>query len=156
MNDSNSISTARQKAAEPAKLQDMFTAERMRDCEAILGKPREGVFKDALGAWEAILVNFMVLSSNPEKSPTIVKVIARDAFIVKEKLGAIGYSLGAQIADSLYEFAAKDKNPQYHAVIYSKHIDTINTIIKFNLKGDGGAAGKEMTNALSILIKKIA
>lgn len=155
--DAKPTSTIRNKIGSGIRMQDVFTKERMQECESIIEKAHEDFFKDVIEIWGSILVNFMSLSANPEKSPAIVKQIAADSLAIRGKLDEVGYGLGMKVSKSLYDFASNDKNPQFndHVLIYSKHIDVMNTIIKYNLKGDGGVMGQEMMQALNALIKKL-
>lgn len=152
---SNPTSSIRKKIGGSIKIEDIFTKERLQECEAIIEKAHEDFIKEVVEMWEVILVDFITLSSNPDRSADIIKKIAADAFTIKGKLDELGYGLGMNIAKSLYDFAVKDTTPERHMTIYSKHVDAINTVLKKNIKGDGGVVGEEMLKALSALIGKL-
>lgn len=153
-NPSIPVSSIRKKIG-AIKIEDIFTKERLKECEAIIEKAHEDFIKEVIEIWERILVEFITLSSNPEQREVIITRIANEAFTIKGKLDELGYGLGMNIAKSLYDFASKDTNPECHMTIYSKHIDAINTVLRKSIKGDGGAVGNEMLQALDTLIKKL-
>ena len=151
-----SSSAIRKKIGNKVNMRDIFTPEKLKECEAIIEKAHTDFLQDALDIWKLIINNFAELTANPDESHAIIKKIADNSLAIKGKLDAVGYGLGMKIAKSLNEFATNDTSPQKHMVIYGKHIDAMNTVIRANLKGDGGAIGTEMTQALSALIKKLA
>lgn len=151
-----SSSAIRKKIGNKVNMRDVFTPEKLKECEAIIKKANTDFLKDALDVWKLIINDFAELTENPSESHKILPKIAQNSLSIKGKLDAIGYGLGMKIAKSLHEFAVNDTFPQKHMVIYGKHIDAMNTVIRANLKGDGGAIGSEITQALSALIKKLA
>jgi len=152
----STTSAIRKKIGGKVKMEEVFTPEKIMECQSIIEKAHDNFLKDALEIWQKIINDFAELSKNPENNGIkVIRNISQNAVEIKGRLDAVGYSLGMRIAKSLNEFAAQDSNPQRHLVIYGKHIDAMNTVIRTNLKGDGGAMGNEMIKALTALIKKL-
>lgn len=149
-------SAIRKKIGKNVNMHDVFSPEKIKECDAIIERANNEFLKEALGIWQSIIHDFGDLYANPDASLPILKKITKSSLEIKGKLDAIGYGLGMKIAKSLHDFAEKDCVPQKHMVIYGKHIDAMNTVIRSNLKGDGGAIGSEIMKALAILIKKLA
>lgn len=151
----NTTSAIRKKIGKNVKMDEVFTREKIQECESIIEKAHATFFNDVLDIWQSMIEDFALLSENPEKNALTTKKIAENASKIKGKLDAVGYSLGMKIAKSLQEFSEKDKTPQQHMIIYSKHIDAMNTVIKNNMKGDGETLGREIIKALNALIRKL-
>lgn len=152
----SSTSSIRKKIGKNVSMHDVFTPEKIKECEAIIERANDNFLKDALDTWQSIIHDFATISDSSDDNLSAIKKIAEHATEVKGKLDAVGYGLGMKIAKSLHDFAENDSVPQKHMVIYGKHIDAMNTVIRSNLKGDGGAMGNEIMQALAALIKKLA
>ncbi len=148
-------SNVRKKIGNKVNMNDVFTPDKIKECQSIIQKAHESFFNDVLEIWQLIINDFAELAENSKSSSQIIQRIAKHSLEIKGKLDAVGYGLGMKIAKSLHDFALNDTTPQKHMVIYGKHIDAMNTVIRSNLKGDGGVMGNEIMKALSALIKKL-
>jgi hypothetical protein len=152
----DTVSSIRKKIGDSVRMEEVFSKERIQECQVIIDNAHVNFFKDVLDLWQVMINDFASMREDPAQAYVITQKIASEAFEIKGKLDEVGYSLGMNIAKSLYDFAINDSTPEKHMVIYSKHIDAMNTVIKSNLSGNGGEIGDNMLEALEALIKKIA
>lgn len=82
--------------------------------------------------------------------------IQKYAFSIKSQSGTFGYDLGSAIAKSLYDFCENNYvvGDNKHILIIRKHLDTLNTIFRKRITGDGGAIGQQIYQELGRLITK--
>lgn len=87
-------SAIRKKIGKSVKLEEIFTPEKIRECQSIIEKAHEGFHKDILDIWQFIINDFSEFTKNPKQGSTLITQINKNAFLIKGKLDAVGYNLG--------------------------------------------------------------
>lgn len=81
--------------------------------------------------------------------------IIRSAEQLRDRGGTFGYDLMSQIAKSLVNYCATIQSPSpNHAVVVSKHIEGLTTVLHSKVEGSGGMIGIELLKGLKQLIEK--
>ncbi len=74
---------------------------------------------------------------------------------LRDRGGTFGYDLLTHIAKSLVNYCATINSPaSEHAIVVSKHLEGITTVLRDQIKGDGGMVGIELLASLKKLTDK--
>lgn len=81
--------------------------------------------------------------------------ILQSAEHLRDRGGTFGYDLLSKIAKSLVNYCSTIQSPSPdHAIVVSKHIEGLKTILGNAIEGDGGAIGVELMSGLVKLTDK--
>lgn len=84
-----------------------------------------------------------------------IEAIRRILHDLRGQAGTFGYPLVTSVADNAVRFIDKRRNSSAaEANIIGMHLDALLAITTADMKGDGGAAGKELVNGLRQVVRK--
>lgn len=141
-----------EKIGKDVDLNTIFTEDRIKASEAEVVKVQES-FLDNI----QVKLNEMhkVFADKPDQAQTKDTLISH-SFMMKGQAESLGYSLLSHVAKSLCEYCEEhySSDVEHRHTIVTKHLNTMQVVIKDKIKGDGGALGAELVEKLKLLIAK--
>lgn len=140
---------------EDVDIKQIFSPENIEKAQAVINEHKESFVEWVMKDIALLQESYDRLAANPPDVDAEVRKLARAAFIIKSQAGTFGFQLATQVAKSLDDFCTKHFHPSAgHMMVIRKHIDTLTTIFRKNITGDGGALGKELSGSLFKLADK--
>jgi hypothetical protein len=137
-------------------LGQLFSQDRIKECEQLIAAAHNDFLREARDMLGVMTRLYDDAAAEPKEMGDIMGHIAQCAFSVKALCENLGFSLGFEVARSLYDYGTRMK--QFDAaklVVIRKHLDVLAVVLGDEMKGDGGALGREMQDSLALLVKKI-
>ncbi|MCH2547643.1 MAG: hypothetical protein MK052_08555 [Alphaproteobacteria bacterium] len=146
----------KKKLGDDVNIREALTKDAIADAESVIEESKKDFFVDATNDIEAMEEAYNAALTSPESSVKHIKIIERRVFSLKGQSETLGFDLLAHASKSLYEFCSIHfrNDDMDQLVVIRKHLDTINLIIREQLKGDGGRTGKELVHSLHLLTEK--
>lgn len=146
----------KEKIGKDVNMKDIFSAEAVKSSQEVINKTTKDFLKWVNNDLQNLENSYKLLAANPDKGREAAVEIQKVAFAIKGQSGTFGFDLGSAVAKSLYDFLENDyvEGEKTHIIIIRKHIDTLKTIFRRGVKGDGGKVGGEVHDALGKLIRK--
>ncbi|MDE3037286.1 MAG: hypothetical protein KGJ21_02345 [Pseudomonadota bacterium] len=146
----------RRKIGRHVSLGQIFTLERMQECQQMLNTLQADFLKE-MEDHLVIISDLYRQAENDSASATSMIHAATDvAFIIKTRMEALGFPFGFAVAKSLYEYM--QAAPAYSSdalMVVCKHVAVLNIIIKEKITDGGGQIGEEMLDNLKKLVRKV-
>jgi len=148
--------TIRKKIGQSVQLHSIFTPEKIKDCQEIVDKACDNFSEEALNNLAVIELEYTKAVANIANSKSYIKNIANMVFALKGQAETLGFTLGYEVAKSLHDYILRSfKGDKESLLVIRKHLDILETVLKENIRGDGGAMGSELLEHLTKLIKKM-
>lgn len=137
-------------------INEILTSEVINSSQEVINKSQKDFLKWVTGDLQTLENYYTELAKNPASGREAALAIQKAAFSCKAQAGTFGYDLGSAVAKSLYDFLENDyvEGDTNHVTVIRKHIDTLNTIFRRDVAGDGGKIGGAVYSALGKLISK--
>jgi len=111
----------------------------------------------ARGQVVEILTRMNVIHKTPKECNGALMKLSIISREIKGQARSCGYNLLTQVAESLYNFVSKHKNPDRRDIEFmDAHIAVMQHIVNHNLRGDGGEIGKELLKTITVAHGKLA
>ena len=92
-----------------------------------------------------------------DKREDAIEAIRRVLHDLRGQAGTFGYPLVSSVADNTVRFIDKMREPgAVEGNIIGMHLDALTVIATNDMKGDGGAAGKQLIDGLRQVVRKYA
>lgn len=135
-------------------MQQIFTPEHVGGAQQYIDSNTDHFKQRALRDIAALMHTYRNACQVTERQKYYNK-IKQLAFSIKSHSGTFGYDLGTHVAKSLYITCEKPmKSPEHQLIVVAKHIETLANVFQGDIKGEGGAVGKELMAGLNTLIQK--
>lgn len=137
-------------------MNEILTSEVVKSSQEVINKSQKEFLQWIRNDLDTMEMSYAELAKMPEMGRDFALEIQKAAFSCKSQAGTFGFDLGSAIAKSLYDFLENDyvENDKGHLIVIRKHIDTLNTIFRQSITGDGGQIGAAIYTALGTLIRK--
>lgn len=146
----------KEKIGKDVSMKEVFSPEVVKESQEVIDHTRKDFLKWVDNDLKTLETAYATLAASPADGREAALTIQKAAFSIKGQSGTFGFGLGSAIAKSLYDFLENDyvEGDANHVLVIRKHIDTLSTIFRRNVTGDGGKIGHEVHNALGTLIRK--
>lgn len=146
----------KEKIGKDVNIKEVFSPEAVKGSQEVIAKTQKDFLKWVENDLKNLEAAYAILKQSPATGRDAALEIQKCAFSLKGQSGTFGYDLASAIAKSLYDFLENDyvEGDENHVLIIRKHIDTLRTIFRDKVMGDGGKIGHAVHNALGTLIRK--
>lgn len=146
----------KEKIGNDITISEILTADAIKNSQQVINDSQKDFLKWVDNDLKTLDALYKEAAKDSSKALEHVVAIQKSAFSVKAQSGTFGYDLGSAIAKSLYDFCENNYmvGDDNHLLVIRKHIDTLNTIFRRNVQGDGGNVGQQVYSALGKLINK--
>ncbi len=145
----------RKKIGMNVALSDIFTPEKVKDCQDMLDQAHTEFARELEEQINAIGNEYMKAVDNPAQAKESMEKAADIAFVVKKRMESLNFVFGYHVAQSLSDYMQEVSTRDSDSLlVVCKHIAVLNIILKDGIKGDGGSVGREMLANLKTLIEK--
>lgn len=147
--------TLRRKIGWSVVLGDIFTPKRMQECQQIVDHAYLKLLDEMKEEIDGLADAYTKASKDPAAAEPIIKQTIPLAFSIKKRMEELGFSLGFEVAQSLYNYikAATRYHPDVMVVV-CKHAAILQIVLENKITDDGGATGQELILSLRKLIRK--
>lgn len=148
---------ALKKKLEDVSIRDAFTEDSIQAAESLIEEKKNNFFDDTAKTIEEMESAFVAVKNNSDANKN-AKRIEYAAHSLKGQAETLGFELLAHASNSLYVFCDKHfkASQEKQFVVIQKHLDTLELIIRDEMKGDGGEVGAELIASLHKLSAKYA
>lgn len=137
-------------------LDDIFTPERIKECQEMLDTVHEGFLREMQQEIIVLGDEYMHAADHAEQQAALLEKSVERAFNIKSRMESLGFSFGFEVAKSLYRFLCDTPLcNEENITVVCKHVAVLNLIVKEGITDDGGHLGREMLADLQKLIKKV-
>jgi hypothetical protein len=148
--------TIRKKIGQGVQLHNIFTPEKIKECQEIVDKACANFSKEALDNLAIIELEYTKVAGNIANSKPYIDNICKMVFALKGQAEALGFTLGYEVAKSLHDYLLRPfRSDQESLLVVRKHLDILETVLRENILGEGGAMGRELLEHLAKLIRKM-
>jgi chemotaxis protein histidine kinase CheA len=148
---------ALKKKLEDVSIRDVFTEDSIQAAESLIEEKKNNFFDDTAKTIKEMEASFEAIKQDSDVKKH-AKRLEYDAHSLKAQAETLGFDLLAHAANSLYVFCEKHfkTNQANQFVVIQKHLETLDLIIRDEMKGDGGELGAELVSSLHKLSAKYA
>jgi chemotaxis protein histidine kinase CheA len=146
----------RQKIGHAANVRDLLKEEVIAEGQKLIDEKQEDFLKWAQEDVDRLSETLAKIQRDPMTVQDL-ETIVKCAEHLRDRGGTFGYDLISEMAKSLVNYCGIITSPSdNHAIVVSKHIESLTIVIMKRIKADGGQIGAELMKSLTELTKKYA
>lgn len=148
----------KEKIGKHINLRDIFTPERIAAAQQIIDDTQAEFINWAQQDLTILEEAYRTLEKHIGNADVAAPLTAirKTAFSLKCQSGTFGFTLGSDVAKSLYDYSMHhERYTQENLAVIRKHIDALHVILHQNIQGSGAQLGEELMDNLRKLVSKV-
>ncbi|MDG1286470.1 MAG: hypothetical protein P8P30_02775 [Rickettsiales bacterium] len=144
----------KQKMGPAANVRDLLKPENIEKGQRVIDAHKESFLEWAQEDIDVLTQKLSEILATPMTTQHLEAIIKSGEHL-RDRGGTFGYELISKIAKSLVNYCATIQSPSpEHAIVVSKHIEGLSTVLRGRVEGNGGAIGVELLQGLKQLTDK--